>query len=226
MLIGIADGKLIPAKTGAGEVDLQARDLRFDDYTFLKKNEKRSGYRRAALGHRARARRSRCTRTSTPTTRCGAALMRDVRFRRALSLAIDRHEINQVVFFGLAQPSQQHGAAREPAVRAGVPRRPGPRFDLKAANALLDEIGLTKRDADGMRLLPDGRPLEIIVETAGESTEQTDVLELIRDSWRQVGIALFSRPSQREVFRNRVFSGRVDDVGLARPRQRPRRPPT
>ena len=49
--IGIADEKLIPAKTGAGEVDLQARDLRFDNYTFLKKNEKRNGYRRAALGH-------------------------------------------------------------------------------------------------------------------------------------------------------------------------------
>ena len=58
-----------------------------------------------------------------------------------------------------------------------------------------------------MRRLPDGRPLEIIVETAGESTEQTDVLELIRETWREVGIKLFSKPSQREVFRNRVFSG-------------------
>ncbi len=34
------------------------------------------------------------------------------------------------------------------------------------------------------------------------------MLELIRDSWRKVGIALFSRPSQREVFRKRVFSGK------------------
>ena len=58
-----------------------------------------------------------------------------------------------------------------------------------------------------MRRLPDGRPLEIIVETAGESTEQTDVLELIRETWREVGIKLFSKPSQREAFRNRVFSG-------------------
>ena len=29
--------------------------------------------------------------------------------------------------------------------------------------------------------LPAGRPLEIVVDTAGESTEETDVLELIRD---------------------------------------------
>jgi peptide/nickel transport system substrate-binding protein len=49
--------------------------------------------------------------------------------------------------------------------------------------------------------------MEIIVETAGESTEQTDILELIRETWREVGIKLFPKPSQREVLRNRVFSG-------------------
>jgi peptide/nickel transport system substrate-binding protein len=63
------------------------------------------------------------------------------------------------------------------------------------------------RGPDGLRRLPDGRTMEIIVETAGESTEQTDVLELIREMWREVGIKLFSKPSQREVFRNRIFSG-------------------
>jgi peptide/nickel transport system substrate-binding protein len=33
------------------------------------------------------------------------------------------------------------------------------------------------------------------------------VLELIRETWREVGIKLFSKPSQREAFRNRVFAG-------------------
>ena len=32
-------------------------------------------------------------------------------------------------------------------------------------------------------MLPDGRPLEITVETAGEDTEQADVLQLIHDTW-------------------------------------------
>ena len=43
-IFGIASNKLISAKTGTGEVDLQARYLRFDDYTFLKKGEDRSPY--------------------------------------------------------------------------------------------------------------------------------------------------------------------------------------
>ncbi|MEE8333876.1 MAG: ABC transporter substrate-binding protein, partial [Alphaproteobacteria bacterium] len=85
-------------------------------------------------------------------------------------------------------------------------RRAWTEFDLKRANALLDEIGLTRRDG-AVRLLPDGRPMNIIVETAGEDTEQTDILELIHDSWLRAGIKLYTRPSQREVFRNRIFAG-------------------
>src|SRR3546814_14451941 len=60
-----------------------------------------------------------------------------------------------------------------------------------------------------VRLLPDGRPAEIVIETAGESTEQTDVLELIHDAWMAVGIKLYSRPTQRTVFRNRIFAGKT-----------------
>ena len=80
-------------------------------------------------------------------------------------------------------------------------------FDIEQANRLLDELGLRERDDRGVRLMADGRPLEIVVQTAGESTEQTDVLELIHDSWLQAGIKLYSIPSTREVFRNRIFSG-------------------
>src|SRR6185436_20158738 len=70
------------------------------------------------------------------------------------------------------------------------------KYDKKAAEKLLDEAGLKRG--------PDGRPMEIIVETAGESTEQTDVLEMIRENWREIGVKLFPKPTQREVLRNRV----------------------
>ena len=49
--------------------------------------------------------------------------------------------------------------------------------------------------------------MEIIVETSGEDTEQTDVLELLHDGWLAAGRKLFARRSQREVFRNRIFTG-------------------
>ena len=132
--------------------------------------------------------------------------MRDVRFRRALSLGIDRHEINQVIYFGLAIEGNNTVLPGSPLFRKAY-QTAWARFDLKAANRLLDEIGLTRRHGRGLRLLPDGRPMEIVVETAGEDTEQSDVLELVHDTWLEAGIKLYTRPSQREVFRNRIFAG-------------------
>ena len=81
------------------------------------------------------------------------------------------------------------------------------RYDLVQANRLLDEMGLTARDGRGFRLRPDGRRLDLIVETSGDSTEHTDVLELVKDTWAELGVELLIRPSQLEVFRRRIFSG-------------------
>jgi peptide/nickel transport system substrate-binding protein len=205
IIVGITDDKLIPAKTGAGDVDLQVRYLRFDNYTFLKQGEKRNRYRvrlwEKALGSQIALYPN--LNAEDPEWR---KLMRDVRFRRALSLGVNRHEVNEVVYFGLGKESSNTVLQRSPLFRPEF-RNAWTAFDLKAANALLDAIGLTARDANGLRLLPDGRPMELVIDTSGESTEETDVLELIRDSWRKLGIAMFSRPSQREVFRKRVFSG-------------------
>ena len=204
VVLAVADAKLIPAKAGAGESDLQARDIQFNNYTFLKQNEKRNGFRtllwRSAVGSHFALFPN--LNVSDPVWR---ALMRDVRFRRALSLAIDRPLINQVLYFGLAIEGNNTVLAESPLYREPY-RTQWARYDRKAAAKLLDEVGL-RRGLDGIRRLPDGRPLEIIVETAGESTEQTDILELIRETWREVGIKLFSKPSQRESFRNRIFAG-------------------
>jgi len=206
IIVGITDDKLIPAKTGAGDVDLQVRYLRFDNYTFLKQGEKRNQYHvrlwEKAIGSQIALYPN--LNAEDPEWR---KLMRDVRFRRALSLGIDRHEVNEVVYFGLGKESSNTVLQRSPLFRPEL-RSAWTKYDIKAANALLDAIGLTARDPTGLRLLPDGRPMELVIDTSGESTEETDVLELIRDSWRKLGIAMFSRPSQREVFRKRVFSGK------------------
>ncbi len=203
-VLAIADAKLIPAKAGAGDADLQARDLNFNNYTFLKQGEKQNGYR-TLLWRPGRGSHVALFPNLNINDPVWRQLLRDVRFRRALSLAIDRSLVNQVLYFGLAVEANNTVLEASPLYRPEY-RTLWARYDPKEANRLLDELGL-KRRGTGIRKLPDGRPLEIIVETAGESTEQTDVLELIRETWREVGIKLFSKPSQREAFRNRVFAG-------------------
>ena len=200
----VADGKLIPAKAGAGEADLQARDLQFNNYTFLKKSEKQNEFR-TLLWRTAKGSHFALFPNLNANDPAWRKLMRDVRFRRALSLAIDRSLVNNVLYFGLAIEANNTVLPDSPLFKDKYQKR-WANFDRAAANKLLDGLGL-QRGADGVRKLPDGRPMEIIVETAGESTEQTDILELIREMWREVGIKLYSKPSQREVFRNRIFSG-------------------
>jgi peptide/nickel transport system substrate-binding protein len=200
----LADKAVISVKASTGEADLQARYLSFDQYTFLKKNERRAGYRVYlwSTGVTAEIALYPNLTTKDPVMR---KLLQDRRFRRALSLAIDRDEINKILFYGLGVVGQ-NTVLRHPGSRENI-RMAYTHCDPAIANRLLDEMGLTQRDAKGFRRRPDGKRLDIIVETAGESTEQTDVLELISDRWEEIGVQLLIRPSQREVFRRRVFSG-------------------
>lgn len=205
--MSIQSNKIIPAKTGAGDSDLQARYLRFDNYTFLKEAERRNDFK-VRLWPTIKGAQVALYPNLNAKDPGWRKLMREVRFRRALSMAINRSEINQVVYFGLAQESNNTVLPKSPLFRPEY-QTAWTGFNLKAANGLLDALGLTRRNSDGVRLMSDGRPLDIIVETSGESTESTDILELIRDSWRKIGIRLLVKPTQREVFRRRIFSGRT-----------------
>ncbi|MCG8560020.1 MAG: ABC transporter substrate-binding protein [Hyphomicrobiales bacterium] len=207
VVVNLGSVSMVPARTGSGEANLQARYIRFVNYTFLKKSEKRNNFS-VKLWRTLKSSHKALYPNLNAKDEAWRTLLNDVRFRRALSLAVNRHEINQVIYYGLAKASNNTVFEDSPLFRPEY-RTAWAQFDPKQANALLDEIGLTERDDDGTRLLPDGRPMEIIVDTAGESTEEADILELITDSWKQVGIKLFTRPSQRQVFRNRVYSGKA-----------------
>ncbi len=200
----IANSRIIAAKTGAGESDLQARYLTFDDYTFLKVGEPENHYK-VRLWRTGPGSQLALYPNLNVNDEVWRKVVRDVRFRRALSLAVNRHEINQVIYFGLAIEGQNTVLPRSPLFRPEY-RAAWEAFDIGRANRLLDEMGL-KRDGDGLRQLPDGRTLDIVVEDSGELREKSDVLELIRDSWRLCGIRLFSRPMQLTLFRRRVFAG-------------------
>ncbi len=205
VVMEVVDSKLIPIKAGAGETDLQARGLFFKHYTFLKDNEGRSGLN-TYLWQTARGAHLALYPNLNASDPVWREILRDVCFRRALSLAIDRDEINQIMYFGLAMGGNNTVLPQSPLYKEGY-RFDWAAFDPEKASALLDEIGLNEWSADGLRLLPDGRPLELVVETAGEETEETDLLELVAEAWLKQGLKIHVKPSQREVLRNRIFAG-------------------
>ncbi|EPJ43668.1 MAG: oligopeptide ABC transporter, periplasmic oligopeptide-binding protein [Osedax symbiont Rs1] len=205
VIINISSSGLVPAKTGSGESDLQARYLRLDNYTFLKAGEKTNNYK-VNLWGTGRGAHVALYPNLTAKEPKWRKLMQNADFRRALSLGVNREEINQVVYFGLALSSANTVLPQCPLYKEEYGRAYA-QFDPQRANQLLDKIGLTNKDGQGIRLFTDGTPVEILVQTAGESTEQTDVLALVKDSWRRIGIKMYIKPIQREVLRNRVFSG-------------------
>jgi len=205
IIMTVVSKDVIPTKTGAGETDLQARYLRFDNFTFLKEAEEKNGYKTYlwSTGKGSQVALFPNMNTNDPIWR---GLMRDVRFRRALSLGIDRDEINESIYFGLATPSANTVMPQSPLYSEDLATAWSV-LDVDLANKLLDEAGLGARDDDGIRLLPDGQRAEITIESAGESTEETDVLELISDHWSKIGIKAFIRSSQRDIFRRRAYQG-------------------
>jgi peptide/nickel transport system substrate-binding protein len=204
-ILEVVDDKLIPVKAGAGETDLQFRGLYFKHYTFLKESQERSGLV-THLWPTTRGAHLALYPNLNASDPVWRDLFRDVRMRRALSLGVDRNEINQIMYFGLGVGGNNSVLPQSPLYKEPY-RFKWAEYDPEAANALLDEIGLTERTPDGLRKLPDGRPMEFVAETAGEETEQSDILELVREDWLELGIRIHTKPSQREVLHNRVFSG-------------------
>jgi peptide/nickel transport system substrate-binding protein len=190
LILRVVAPALVPAKSVSGETDLQARGLSLSDYPLLKENEQRSNYS-MKLWRTVHGSQLALYPNLNANDDTWRSLLRDTRFRRALSLAIDREEINFVIYFDFAIEGNN-------GVLPGSPLFNEDQFlawaeyDPDLAEELLEELGMTEFNDDDIRLKPDGTPLVIIVETAGENTEAVDVLELIHDTWLRIGIKLFT----------------------------------
>jgi peptide/nickel transport system substrate-binding protein len=224
----MADSKIIAPKSGAGESDLQARNLRFDDYTFLKRAAAQRGGFSVRLWKTASGAQLAFYPNLNVADESWRALMRDVRFRRALSLGIDRDDVNRVMYLGQAVPGANTVLPGSPLYKPAL-RAAWSKHDRAAANALLDEIGLARQGGDGVRRMKSGQELELIVEYPSEGTEYSDSLRLIGENWAKIGIKLFSKATRRELLRRRVMAGSCMmsywgglDYALIRPEHSPR----
>ena len=120
-------------------------------------------------------------------------------FRIAMSHAIDRQEIIDAIYVSQGEPFQ---AAPRPESKyySDDYAKQYTEYDLDKANAMLDAIGLDKRDSEGFRLRPDGKRLSINVETFGTARpDWPDSLELVKAQWRKVGVDLLVKTVDRNL---------------------------
>jgi peptide/nickel transport system substrate-binding protein len=122
-------------------------------------------------------------------------------FRRALSLGIDRDQLNESFFVGMGTPGSL-------APAADAPDSPGPEWrtkwsvlDIKQANELLDKIGLTQKDSEGFRLRTDGKGrLRIELGTVGAAfLPWTQQMEMVAQHWKKIGIQADVKEQERSL---------------------------
>lgn len=203
----VAASSLTPAKAMIGEVDLQAKGLDFMSVPLLKQGAEQGDYN-VRLWPSGSSSHIALYPNLNYEDKVWRKILRNKRFRWAMSMGIDRRIINRTLYFGLSREIGNSVLESSPLYSEEYANA-WSKYDPEAANALLDEIGLTERRGDGLRLLPDGRPLEVIVETAGERREEVDALQLIGETWKEIGIGLIVRPSDRDILRNRSYAGRT-----------------
>jgi peptide/nickel transport system substrate-binding protein len=183
-----ADQQALNLAAIAGDFDMQARHIQMTNYPVLKEQEKNGKYRVLiwpTFGGSDAVVAFNMTYTADPVL---GKLLASKDFRIALSYAINRDEIKESVFLGL-------GEARQAVPAPWHPYFPGKEWATKytefkpdVANKMLDELGLAKRDAQGVRLMANGKPLMIEINVVPAFGAWPDVGQLVARDWEAVGV--------------------------------------
>ena len=123
-------------------------------------------------------------------------------FRVALSHAINRQEIIDVVFVGQGEPYQAAPRPSSPFYNETLAKQ-YTEYDPDTANQILDEAGFAERDGDGFRLGPDGNRISFAVEVHTVAADRIDMLELVQGYWADVGIDMQVEVEDRSILYDR-----------------------
>ena len=184
----IVDPEVYQMKVISGEASVALVNTSFENYPLYKENEEAGGYQvnlipgisYTDVGFGLNLNQS------DPIKR---KIYQDVRFRQALSLAINRAEINDSVYFGRAVPRQwtvlPTASFYKPEWAEAYAQ-----YDPEEANRLLDEIGLTERDENGFRKRSDGKTVFLLTEYSIGLMLSVPIsaMELVKEYWEAVGL--------------------------------------
>lgn len=230
ILYDIRSEGMISVTAASGEIHMQLRHLRYDDYTLYMGEREANGYEvyHWFLGSRSTfaifPNLNRRIDPDRPETKWKNQLLNDKRFRQALSLAIDREEIITAEFHGETEPAQLDPG---PESFFHHPKffKSFTEFDPARANALLDEMGLTQRDREGLRTFPDGTRMTFNMHVTDFTG--TGPSAFLTDHWAQVGVRVLLHERARTLWQRQqsglehdltVWTGESEFYPLVEPR--------
>ena len=183
-----ADVQALNLAAIAGNFDMQARHIQMTNYPVFKDQEKTGKYRVITwptFGGSDAVIAFNMTYKADPEV---GRLMANKDFRVALSLAINRDQIKESVFLGLGEARQGVPAPWHPYFPGAEWATKYTEFKRDEANKMLDQIGLSKRDAQGIRLMANGKPATLEISVVPAFGAWPDVAQLVAKDWEAVGI--------------------------------------
>ena len=181
---------VVTFKAMTGAIDFQSRHLDVQSLPFLIRNQARAEYKVYLNPSQVSDLGIRVNLSYAKDPEIGA-LLGDVNFRRALSLAIDREEINETFMLGQGLPTASVPAPENRFYPGDEWAQRWAYFDPERANRMLDGIGLSARDAQGYRLRRDGGGrLRLHCQSIQAHFNWTGVAEMVKEQWSAVGVFL------------------------------------
>jgi peptide/nickel transport system substrate-binding protein len=193
-----------------GLIDMQQRHLAVADFTFFKENEEVGDY--TVVLWKAASTNAFHPNVSTPDPAL-REIFDTAEFREALSIAINRDELNELIYNGVMTPRQASPVTGSPEFDPDFAAR-WAEYDPDRANALLDGLGFTERDSEGFRMRPDGQTLGFTITfTEVLGNMNPDEVQLVSEYWQAVGIKVSQEVVERSLYETRVRDGDIE-VGV------------
>jgi len=135
-----------------------------------------------------------------------AKWLTSVEFRRALSLGIERDQLNETFWLGIGTPGSPIPEVENAYYPGDGYRTLWHTYDPDQANQILDGLGLTQKDGEGFRMRTDGagRLRFEFMTFAGMFLPFTQIAEMVAAQWRAIGIEANVVEVERGLGSNRV----------------------
>ena len=188
------------------EVDYKSQSLQLSDAPLLLENQEKGDY---TIHLKPKIAMHAFSFNVTSADLEKRKVFGDLRFRKAMSIAINRDELNEVAYFGQGTPQQYIGFSPAPAFVDEKWKTFATEYDPDGAKALLDEIGMADTDGDGFRELPNGDKLVLNIQFATQGIA-VQVVELVGQYWANVGIQTTVKEVTPDEYRSAQSSNQLD----------------
>ncbi|MEL6570240.1 MAG: ABC transporter substrate-binding protein [Pseudomonadota bacterium] len=194
-----------------GEVDYKSQSVQLPSAPLLLENQEAGGY---TVQLKPTIAMPAFSFNVTSDDEAKRDVFNNIDFRKAMSAAINRDELNEVAFFGQGVPMAYVGFSPVPEVAAEAAAQ-GIAFDPEGAAAMLDGIGMVDADGDGFRDLPNGDPIVLNMQFATQGVAG-EVVELVAQNWADAGVQTTVKEVTPDEYRAAQSANELDVMMWAR----------